>query len=569
MKNTAQLCEWILRMRLATAGVILALASVLVPAIITTQSAQAQVFTSLYSFAGTDGASPKAGLVQATNGDLYGTTYLGGADNDGTVFKITPSGTLTTLYGFAGYPTDGGNPDAGVVLATDGHLYGTTYEGEASDAGAVFEITPGGGLKILYSFCSLSDCTDGYFPYAGLIQAANGYFYGTTYEGGTNNQGTIFSIITPSDKLTTLHSFDITTNPTDGIEPYAGLVQATDGNLYGTTYGGGSYLYGTVFKFTPVIDTVTTLHSFDVTDGYFPTAGLVQATDGNLYGTTFAGGANEEGTVFKITPGGMLTTLYSFCSQSGCTDGAYPWAGLVQATDGNLYGTTYGGGTNGQGTVFRITLGGSLTKLYDFCSQSGCTDGDEPVAGLVQATNGTLYGTTEEGGVNGKGTVFNLSIGLGPFVALQSTSGKEGAKIGILGQGFGSSSVVKFGGTQATTIAVTGTTFISATVPAGALTGSVTVTTGATTLTSSHIFGVRPTITTFSPPSGPVGTAVTITGTGLKQATKVGFSGKSASFTATSDTQISTTVPTGATTGKIAVTTPGGSATSTTSFTVN
>ena len=451
--------------------------------------AQTFTFTTLHSFDGTDGTNPHAGLVQATDGNLYGTTYLGGADNDGTVFKITPSGTLTTLHSFAGYPTDGGNPDAGLVLATNGDLYGTTYEGEASDAGAVFKITPGGKLKILYSFCSQINCTDGYFPYAGLIQATNGYFYGTTYLGGTNNQGTVFRIITPSDTLKTLHSFDITTNPMDGVEPYAGLVQASDGNFYGTTYGGGSYLYGTVFKIT-TNGTLTTLHSFDVTDGYFPTAGLVQATDGNLYGTTFAGGANDQGTVFKITPSGTLTTLYNF----DVTHGAYPWAGLVQANDGNLYGTTYAGGANGQGTIFKITIGATptLTKLYDFCSLSGCTDGYEPVAGLVQATSGELYGTAEEGGVNGDGTVFSLSVGLGPFVETLPTSGKVGAEVTILGNGLANASSVTFNGTAAT-ITADKSSEITTTVPTGATTGTVEVTTAkGKKLKSNVVFRVTP-----------------------------------------------------------------------------
>jgi uncharacterized repeat protein (TIGR03803 family) len=528
---------------------------------------QAQTFTTLHSFDGTDGTNPHAGLVQATDGNLYGTTYLGGADNDGTVFKITPSGTLTTLHSFAGYPTDGGNPDAGLVLATNGDLYGTTYEGEASDAGAVFKITPGGTLKILYSFCSQINCTDGYFPYAGLVQATNGYFYGTTYMGGTNNQGTVFRIITPGDTLKTLHSFDITTNPMDGVEPYAGLVQASDGNFYGTTYGGGSYLYGTVFKIT-TNGTLTTLHSFDVTDGYFPTAGLVQATDGNLYGTTFAGGANDQGTVFKITPSGTLTTLYNFCSQSSCIDGAYPWAGLIQGTDGNLYGTTYGGGNNSDGTVFKITPGGKLKILYSFCSQSGCTDGYEPVAGLVQATSGELYGTTEEGGVNGKGTVFRLSVGLRPFVKTLPTSGKVGAAVEILGTNLTGASSVTFNGTAAT-FTVVSKSEITTTVPTGATTGVMTVATPSGTLKGNVVFLVTPQIKTFSPGSGAVGTLVTITGVSLTQTKAVAFGGvRATQFTVISDTQVQATVPTGAKTGKIGITTKGGTATSATSFTV-
>jgi uncharacterized repeat protein (TIGR03803 family) len=242
---------------------------------------------------------------------------------------------------------------------------------------------------------------------------------------------------------------------------------------------------------------------------------------------------------------------------------------LVQATNGNFYGTTSAGGANGYGTVFKITPSGTLTTLYSFCSQPGCTDGGWVVAGLMQATNGDFYGTATEGGAS-HGTVFSLSVGLRPFLKIQSASGKEGVKIGMLGQGFDSSSVVKFEGVAAKTIAVTGSAYISATVPAGALTGPVTVTSGATTLTSPQTFKVLPTITGFTPSSGTVGTPVTVTGTGLTQGTKLTFGDvKVTSFTVNNDTQVTADVPTGAKTGKVAVTTNGGSATSKTSFTVN
>ena len=518
-------------------------------------------FKTLLSFDQADGANPRA-LVQATNGDLYGNTEAGGTHGDGTVFKITPSGTLTTLASFD--LTHGALPNR-LVQATDGNLYGTTLEGGVGGYGTVFKITPSGTLTTLASF----NGADGFQPDAGLIQATDENLYGTTLAGGTHGLGTVFEI-TPSGTLTALASF----NGADGSEPKAGLVQATDGYLYGTTAGGGASSNcsggcGTIFKITPS-GTLTTVHSFDLTDGANPWADLVPSTDGYLYGTTKGGGTHGYGTVFKITPSGMLTTLHSF----DYADGAYPYyTPLVHATDGNLYGTTFEGGANRDGTVFKITPSGMLTTLHSFDN----TDGSELYAGLVQDTNGTLYGTTSTGGTHGFGTVFSLSVGLGPFVetvvpsgtGIQATSGKEGTKIGILGQGFSSSSVVKFGGTKATTIVLTGTTFITATVPAGALTGSVTVTTGTTTLTSPQTFDVLPAITSFTPESGPAGTSVTVTGTGLKQTTKVTFDGKSATFTGISDTEVTADVPTGAATGKIAVTTKGGSATSATSFTVN
>jgi len=466
----------------------------------------AQTFTMLHSFDGTDGENPFAGPVQGTNGSLYGTTSAGGANNCangcGTTFKVTPGGALTTLHSFDG--TDGSTPFAGLFQGNNGNFYGTTYHGGVNNEGTVFKITPSGRLATIYNFCSQTNCGDGAMPYAGLIQATDGDFYGTTAFGGPANPscyddscGTVFKI-TPSGELTTLHSFD----NTDGQGPYAGLVQITNGELYGTTNYGGANNDGTVFKITPQ-GTLTMLHSFDGTDGYGPYAGLVQATDGNLYGTTLEGGANDTcglshgcGTVYKITPSGTLTTLYSFCSQSNCTDGYYPDAALVQGTDGNLYGTAYQGGANGNyGTVFKITLNGILTTLYDFCAQLNCTDGYIPSAGLAQDTNGTFYGTTVLGGANntcasGCGTVFSLSVGLGPFVKTLPMSGKVGTAVDILGTKLTSATSVTFNGTAAT-FTVNSKSEITTTVPTGATTGVVQVETPGGTLSSNMPFRVN------------------------------------------------------------------------------
>ncbi len=292
-----------------------------------------------------------------------------------------PAQTFTTLHSFDG--TDGRLSNAGLVQATNGNLYGTTYYGGAKDSGEVFEITPGGTLTTFHSFCSKSRCADGEYTYATPVQGTDGNFYGTTYLGGSKELGTVFKI-TPSGTLTTLHSFD----GADGSQPLAGLVQGSDGNFYGTTNMGGSQGDGEIFKITPS-GTLTTLHSFcsrtACKDGRNPFAGLVQGTDGNLYGTTLEGGAKGFGTVFKITPSGTLTTLHSFCTQSGCPDGQFPQTGLVQATNGNLYGTTITGGAYGDGTIFEITTSGTLTTLYNVCSQSGCPDGNYLYAGLIQA----------------------------------------------------------------------------------------------------------------------------------------------------------------------------------------
>jgi uncharacterized repeat protein (TIGR03803 family) len=456
-------------------------------------SLRAQTFTTLGSFDYADGELPEAAPVQATDGNLYGTTFYGGANGVGTVFKITPSGTLTTLYSFCAQSgcTDGANPEAGLVQASDGNLYGTAFYG--SGAGVVFKITLGGTLTTLYTFCSMSGCTDGANPEGALVQAADGDLYGTTYYGGANGDGTVFKIAL-SGALTTLHSFDAS----DGANPGAGLVQAADGSLYGTTLAGGAndscnlfvgYVgCGTVFKITPS-GALTTLYSFcsqsGCVDGEYPEAGLVQAADGNLYGTTAYGGANGAGTVLKITPSGVLTTLHSFDG----TDGDHPDGTPVQATDGNFYATTYLGGANGDGTVFKITPSGLLTALYSFCAQSGCGDGAHSFAAPIQDTNGNFYGTTASGGANGDGTVFSLSVGLGPFVETVPTSGAVGTAVMILGNNLTGATSVTFNGI-ATAFTVVSSSEITTTVPAGATTGIVQVKTPSDTLNSNMPFQV-------------------------------------------------------------------------------
>jgi uncharacterized repeat protein (TIGR03803 family) len=451
----------------------------------------AQTFTTIHSFDGTDGKLPFAALSQATDGNLYGTTYYGGANGSGNVFKITTAGTLTTAYSFCSRSgcADGEYSYAAPAQGTDGSFYGTTYLGGANGWGTVFKITPSGTLTSLHSF----DSTDGAEPLAGVVQAGNGAFYGTTYLGGSKGDGTVFKV-TSSGTFTVLHSFCSLTKCTDGLNPFAPLVLGADGNLYGTTLGGGSHDDGTVFKITPS-GALTTLHSFcsqtGCTDGEFPQTGLIQANDGNFYGTTILGGAYGNGMIFKMTPTGTFTTLYSACSQSGCPDGNYLYAGLTQATDGNLYGIMQIGGANGYGTIFRITTTGTLTTLYSFCSQSGCSDGEYPAGGLVQDTNGTLYGTAADGGANGVGTIFSLSIGLGPFVETQPASGKAGATVNILGTNLTGATSVSFNGTAAA-FKVVSSSEITTTVPAGATTGKLQVVTPGGTLSSNVNFRVAP-----------------------------------------------------------------------------
>ena len=328
----------------------------------------------------------------------------------GTVFKVSPGGTITSLYSFCSQAncTDGSFPRGALVLGSDGNYYGTTLSGGAANDGTIFRITPAGTFTQLYSFCAQTKCPDGFWPVGGLMLASDGNFYGTTQGGGANLYGTVFRL-TPSGTLTTLYNFCSLTRCLDGSQPEAALLQAADGNLYGTTWGGGIGV-GTVFRIT-LSGALTTLYKFTGHYGAGPEAPLIQASDGNFYGTTEAGGFLNSnctpsgcGTVFKLTPGGSFTTLHSFNG----IDGGLALAGLIQAADGNLYGTTWNGGTNGIGTVFRITTGGTLTTLHNFtASEGGSSEG-----AFLQAPDGSLYGTTGQGGTSNYGTMFRLAFPL-------------------------------------------------------------------------------------------------------------------------------------------------------------
>jgi uncharacterized repeat protein (TIGR03803 family) len=518
-------------------------------------AAQAQTYGDLYDFGSNSGdpLSPQySGIVaQGRDGNLYSTSPKGGANNLGAMFRVTPQGAVSVLYSFD--TAHGSLPYGGLTLGTDGNFYGTTSVGGSTNLGVIFKITSGGVYTVLHTFAS----GDGYSAYAPPIQAADGNFYGTTIFGGSSAYGTVYKLTT-GGTYTVLHSFDLT----NGRNPYGPLVQANDGNFYGMAFGGvGDNRYGMVFKVTGA-GKFTILHAFILTDGGNPFSGLVLGKDGNLYGTTSNGGSVGYGNVFKITPSGTFTALHSF---SPTTDGGSPYAGLVQATDGNFYGAGFLGGATNHGSIFRITPGGTFSERYSFDG----TKGSAPMVTLLQHTNGTLYADTNTGGAHSTGVFYSLKASLPPYAALLPTSGKVGKLIGILGQGFNGATGVSFNGTAATKFTITSDTFLTATVPVGATTGLVTVAMPSGNLKSKINFRVTPSITSFTPSSGSVGTPVTINGVSLTQASKVTFGGvKATTVTVNSDTKVTANVPTGAKTGKIAITTPGGTATSSAVFTV-
>jgi len=380
---------------LSVAGTALALAIVAVLMVVAAPSAQAQTFTSLYSFSGSpDGATPFAGVISDKSGTLYGTTEAGGSSGYGTIYEFS-KGTETVLYSFTG--SDGAYPFADLVMDKSGTLYGTTLEGGASGDGTVFAFNSS-GLTTLYSFTGSSD---GGYPYSGLVLDKKGNLYGTTYEGGSSGYGTVFEVNSKTGKETVLHSF---TGDPDGEYPlYGNLLMDKAGNLYGTTTEGGSSNYGMVWEVSAK-GKETVLYSFaGGTDGEYAFEQSL-ATDGKhtLYGTTEDGGSYGEGVVFKLNiKTKKEAVLYSFGSVSG--DGEFPSSGLVRDSKGNLYGTTQIGGANGDGTVFEVK-GTKETILHSFDG----TDGSNPFTSPLIDEKGTLYGTTYVGGTHSVGTIYSL-----------------------------------------------------------------------------------------------------------------------------------------------------------------
>jgi len=368
-------------------------------------------FKTLVTLKGSNGYDVGPPMIQGSDGDIYGTTDYGGPNDEGVIYRLTPNGKYKVIYDFCSQNdcTDGATGEW-LTQGSDGNFYGQTLAGGNAGQGTIFEITPGGKFTSLYSYCQQQNCTDGAFPVSPLLQVSDGSFRGTTGEGGANNKGTIFKFV-PGSAPQILYSFCAQAGCSDGASPFSGLVLASDGNFYGETSEGGSdgtycglsgYGCGTIFRLTPS-GKFTTIYTFctqsGCKDGALPQGQLIQAKDGNIYGTTDAGGAEQyggygQGTVFRISLKGKLTTVYTFCPGESCTDGDTPYAGVIQATDGNFYGTTALGGPNAWGAVYRLTPKGQETVIYSVNQ----ADGEDIGASLLQASNGMLYGGTIEGG---------------------------------------------------------------------------------------------------------------------------------------------------------------------------
>ena len=428
-------------------------------------AAQSGTYTDLHDFNSDIGDPLKFSygrLAQGRDGNFYGESELGGTSKSGTIFKLTAGGTATIIHNLVS--ADGQFPKGGLTLGTDGNFYGDTT------GDTVFKVTPSGTLTVLHTFHN-SDMNS--LPEGALILSTNGSFYGATYA----NPAIIYQV-------TSSGAFSVIQTLSESVG-YEGtqLSLGRDGNLYGGTFEGGPNGAGTAFVVTPA-GTLTVLHNFAGIDGRFADFGLVQAASGTFYGAAQTGGTKNAGTIYSLTSSGNFTLLHSL---NGTTDGSGPRGQLLLASDGNMYGVTFFGGTKKCGTIFKVTPDGTYSVVHNF----ECSLGGIPQEQLIQGTNGVLYGLADQGGAHHGGAFYSLDLHLPAFLVLLPAAGGLGGRVGILGQGFSNSSVVKFGGAQATSVTVDGSTFISAAVPTGAHTGNVTVTTGAVTLSSTQAFEVR------------------------------------------------------------------------------
>jgi uncharacterized repeat protein (TIGR03803 family) len=413
--------------------------------------------------------------AQGRGGLLYGVM---GVNSPGYIFDFSAAGATKVIY--SANPSSGYGDLFGLSLGTDGNFYGVVEETAVignPGYGILFRVAPNGAFTILHNF---NGGTDGAFPAATPIEGTDGNLYGTT-NGGCCIPSTVYKY-TPAGVFSVIYTFD----NAHGIWARP-LMQGSDGSLYVTAWEGGVNNNGTIVKLTTSGKLLNCYAFPGGAGGNFPNGPLVEASDGNYYGTTYQGGSPGQGlgTIFQMTSGGKVTVLYAFSASANSTDGVNPAYGLVQATDGYLYGGTTRGGANGLGTVFRIGTSGAYSQLYSFSSATG----SNPL-GLMQDTNGLLYGTLAQSGTYGYGDIYSLSMGLGPFITFVRPSGKVGQAVQILGQSLTGTTGVTFNGIKATNFKVVGDTYMTAVVPSGATSGPVVVTTPTGNLTSNVRFRI-------------------------------------------------------------------------------
>ncbi len=553
-------------------------------------------FTVLKAFDNTNTGGYVVGtLSQDSSGILYGGTQQGGpSSNDGTVFKLHTDGSnFLVLHTFATDGHEGDNNGSGVIVAADGSLIGTRYAGGSisRNTGTIFGVNKDGtGFHLVYDLSA--GRVEGFNTYSGLVRGSDGNFYGVTRYGGWYDDGTLFKM-TPAGVVTVLHNF--AAGASDGDQPFATLVQDSSGNFYGSTYYGGTYNEGTVFQLK-ANGTYTLLYVFGQTGGSYIPSSLLVGADGLLYGTSYYGGQYNNGAVFRLTLDGYETVIHSF--KGGTTEGQYANSGLLQLADGTLYGTTFNGGTNNQGTVYKLNVGGSgFATLHSF---TAATDGANPDAGLILGTDGKLYGTTSVSGPANGGTLYNIATngsgyhvvhqfgastdGSSPNQVMQATDGRlygtantggpnsvgtawrmttTGGSFTVLNafinngtQGYNPGSPLL----EAPDGNVYGTTYAGGPLPFPGTTVGGTV---------FSLNTLLPIITAFTPAHGAAGTLVTITGTNFIAPVTVKFGPvPGPNVTVVSSTKLTVKVPAGAVTARITVTTSKGTATSTTQFAV-
>ncbi len=528
----------------------------------------AQTFKDVYDFdCSAEGCSPYdfGQVTQGLDGLLYGTALNGkGSPGLGTIFRVLPASPVVyaTLWQFDG-ATTGEFPQGGLTLASDGSFYGTTPAGGTYNAGTLFNITPSGILTVLHHFSSAEGA-----PVIAPVQGKDGNLYGVT------GSGTTYRVTLPDGTFVQLpHKAPGTT--------FGAFLLASDGYLYATSQAGGKYNMGTIFRMTTPGGAIKIVHSFMGSDGSGPEDPLTQAPDGNFYGTASTGGANNTGATFKLTLPNTLTVLHSFDGFVGggnCNnEGGNPIAGLLTASDGYLYGVTSAGGANCIGTIFRVSADGTFDNIFDF-DESGSTPirGELSYTTLVQHTYGCFYGLTSRGGIpDGQTSRAGNAFGMCPKNPIQTVKWagpifvKAGDPVQILGNNFTQSILVTIGGVAAD-YQVVSNDHLTAQVPTTAVDGVVAVSLTRDRLNESQLaMRILPAITNLDPLSGSVGMQVNISGGGFAGATKVTFAGvKVTNFTVVTPALIQATVPAGAKTGKVTVTTPNGSAKSVQTFRV-